>query len=215
MSRFLYENRRSSRTLTLLHVLGVLNVLHVLHVLHMLMDASLACWALFTDKNTPAERISLRDNHKCLTIAAAIVVLVVQRNHLWLPQGLFLSAGAFFIIEKHKNRLASVIFAKMDLTITPPCIHQVPTGSCLRIRFLLSFCILQFSTAESDKLNCVINVCFHSFLHFVRSFEHCLNRFKTRISPYLCSSHEKQNIDSNSSYDGKTMNMMMPSLIMN
>ena len=53
MSRFLYENRRGSRTLTLLNVLGVLgvhnvlNVLHVLHVLHMFMDASLACWALF------------------------------------------------------------------------------------------------------------------------------------------------------------------------
>ena len=62
MGRFLYENRRGSRTLTLLNVLGVLGVLHVLyvhnvlHVLHMLhvlhvlnmpMDASLACWALF------------------------------------------------------------------------------------------------------------------------------------------------------------------------
>ena len=56
MGRFLYENRRGSRTLTLLNVLGVLgvlnvlhmlHVLHVLHVLHMLMDASLACWALF------------------------------------------------------------------------------------------------------------------------------------------------------------------------
>ena len=47
MSRFLYENRRSSQTLTLLHVLGVLGVLYVLHVLDMLMDASLACWALF------------------------------------------------------------------------------------------------------------------------------------------------------------------------
>ena len=34
----------------MLGVLGVLNglcVLHVLHVLDMLMDASLACWALF------------------------------------------------------------------------------------------------------------------------------------------------------------------------
>ena len=54
MSRFLYENRRGSRTLTLLNVLGVLHVLRVLHVLHMLhvlnmpMDASLACWALFS-----------------------------------------------------------------------------------------------------------------------------------------------------------------------
>ena len=49
MSR-LYENHRGSPTLTLLNVLGVLdvlNVLYVLHVLHMLMDASLACWALF------------------------------------------------------------------------------------------------------------------------------------------------------------------------
>ena len=33
--------------LNVLGVLGVLNALHVLHVLHMLMDASLACWALF------------------------------------------------------------------------------------------------------------------------------------------------------------------------
>ena len=59
MSRFLYENHRGSPTLILLNVLGVmdvlnvlnalhvLNVLHVLHVLNMLMDASLACWALF------------------------------------------------------------------------------------------------------------------------------------------------------------------------
>ena len=50
MSSFLYENHRGSPTLTLLNVLGVLgvlNALHVLHVLHMLMDASLACWALF------------------------------------------------------------------------------------------------------------------------------------------------------------------------
>ena len=57
MSPFLYENHWSSPTLTLLNVLGVLgvlNVLNVLHVLHvlrvlnMLMDASLACWALFS-----------------------------------------------------------------------------------------------------------------------------------------------------------------------
>ena len=50
MSGFLYENHRGSPTLTLLGVLGVLdvlNVLHVLNVLNMLMDASLACWALF------------------------------------------------------------------------------------------------------------------------------------------------------------------------
>ncbi len=59
MSRFLYENHRGSPTLTLLNVLGVLGVLNaqhvlnvlyvlnVLHVLNILMDASLACWALF------------------------------------------------------------------------------------------------------------------------------------------------------------------------
>ena len=56
MSRFLYENHRGSPTLTLLNVFGVLgvlnalhvlNVLYVLHMLNMLMDASLACWALF------------------------------------------------------------------------------------------------------------------------------------------------------------------------
>ena len=33
--------------LNVLYVLYVLHVLHVLHVLNMLMDASLACWALF------------------------------------------------------------------------------------------------------------------------------------------------------------------------
>ena len=58
MSRSLYENHWGSPTLTLLNVLGVLgvlnvlcvlHVLHVLHVLNMLMDASLACWALFYD----------------------------------------------------------------------------------------------------------------------------------------------------------------------
>ena len=54
MSRFLYKNHRGSPTLTLLNVLGVLGVLNVLKVLHVLrvlnmpMDASLACWALFT-----------------------------------------------------------------------------------------------------------------------------------------------------------------------
>ena len=53
MSRSLYENHWGSPTLTLLSVLGVLGVLnvlcvlHVLHVLNMLMDASMACWALF------------------------------------------------------------------------------------------------------------------------------------------------------------------------
>ena len=56
MSRFLDENHGGSPTLTLLNVLGVLGVLnvlyvlyvlHMLHVLNMLMDASLACWALF------------------------------------------------------------------------------------------------------------------------------------------------------------------------
>ena len=56
MSRSLYENHCGSPTLTLMNVLGVLGVLnvlcvlHVLHVLHVLdriMDASLACWALF------------------------------------------------------------------------------------------------------------------------------------------------------------------------
>ena len=62
MSRSLYENHWGSPTLTLLNVLGVLgvlnvlnvlcvlHVLHVLHVLNMLMDASLACWALFSIK---------------------------------------------------------------------------------------------------------------------------------------------------------------------
>ena len=57
MSCFLYENHRGSPTLTLLNVLGVLgvlgvlymlNVLYVLNVLNMPMDASLACWALFS-----------------------------------------------------------------------------------------------------------------------------------------------------------------------
>ena len=60
MSHFLYEKHRGSPTLTLLNVLGVLGVLNALHVLHMLyvlhvlhvlnmpMDASLACWALFS-----------------------------------------------------------------------------------------------------------------------------------------------------------------------
>ena len=57
MSQSLYENHWDSPTLILINVLGVLNVLnvlyvlyvlHVLHVLNMLMDASLACWALFS-----------------------------------------------------------------------------------------------------------------------------------------------------------------------
>ena len=62
MSQSLYENHWDSPTLILINVLGVLGVLnvlnvlnvlyvlyvlHVLHVLNMLMDASLACWALF------------------------------------------------------------------------------------------------------------------------------------------------------------------------
>ena len=59
MSGFLCENYRDGPTLTLLNVLGVLGVLSVLNVLgvlsvlnvlNMLMDASLACWALFTNK---------------------------------------------------------------------------------------------------------------------------------------------------------------------
>ena len=53
MSRSLYKNHWGSPTLTLLNVLGVLCVLNVLivlnvrNVLHVLMDAWLACWALF------------------------------------------------------------------------------------------------------------------------------------------------------------------------
>ena len=63
MSSFLYENHRGSPTLTLLNLLGmlgvlnvlkVLKVLHVLHVLTMPMDASLACWALFSE-GSPAD----------------------------------------------------------------------------------------------------------------------------------------------------------------
>ena len=48
-----------------------------------------------------------------------VLMLLKLRKLLWLSQGLFLSAGVFFIIKKHKNRLASVIFAKTDLTIIP------------------------------------------------------------------------------------------------
>ena len=54
MSCFLFENHRGSPTLTLLNVLsvlGVLNVLVVLNVLNMPMDASLASWALFVEKD--------------------------------------------------------------------------------------------------------------------------------------------------------------------
>ena len=63
MGRFLFENHRGSPTLTLLTVLGVLgvlNVFHVLHVLHVLntrMDASLACWALFSVENNGSDCI--------------------------------------------------------------------------------------------------------------------------------------------------------------
>ena len=54
MSGFLYESHRGSPTLTLLNVLsvlGVLVVLVVLNVLDMPMDASLASWALFVEKD--------------------------------------------------------------------------------------------------------------------------------------------------------------------
>ena len=57
MSSFLHENHRGSPTLTLLNVLSVLgmlnvlNVLVVLNVLSMPIDASLASWALFVDKD--------------------------------------------------------------------------------------------------------------------------------------------------------------------
>ncbi len=53
MRSFLHEYHRGSLTLNVLGVLNVLyllhvlNVLNVLNVLSMLMDASLACWALF------------------------------------------------------------------------------------------------------------------------------------------------------------------------
>ena len=78
MSRSLYENHWGSPTLTLLNVLGVLNVLnvlnvldvlyvlnllHVLHVLNMLMDASLACWALFSICREPPYGISFITSH--------------------------------------------------------------------------------------------------------------------------------------------------------
>ena len=54
MSGFRHENHRGSPTLTLLNVLsvlGVLNLLVVLNVLDMPMDASLASWALFVEKD--------------------------------------------------------------------------------------------------------------------------------------------------------------------
>ena len=63
MSCFFYKNHRDSPTLTLLNVLGVLgvlnvlNVLNVLHVLNMTMDASLACWALFSKACRTALRL--------------------------------------------------------------------------------------------------------------------------------------------------------------
>ena len=75
MSRSLYENHWGSPTLTLLNVLGVLgvinvlnvpNVLHVLHVLYVLhvlnmpMDASLACWALFSRNSRLKEMLDER-----------------------------------------------------------------------------------------------------------------------------------------------------------
>ena len=50
MSSFLNENHGGSLTLTLLNVLGVLNVLNVLYVLNVLMDVSLACCTLFSEK---------------------------------------------------------------------------------------------------------------------------------------------------------------------
>ena len=84
-------------------------------------------------KNFPAERKSPWDNHKSLrsfssistscscshssnTSSAAQTFVVIPWD---VAQGLFLSAELFFIIKKHKNRLASVIFAKMVLTTTP------------------------------------------------------------------------------------------------
>ena len=80
MIRFLYENHRGSPALTVLNVLGVLNVLNVLHVLHMLnmlMDASLACWALFL---TPKMGGFLYENHRgspTLTLLNVLGVLGV------------------------------------------------------------------------------------------------------------------------------------------
>ena len=74
MSHSLYENHWGSLTLTFLNVLGVLGmlnvlcvlcvlhvlyVLRVLHVLNKLMDASLACWALFLKNRDLAGRAGL------------------------------------------------------------------------------------------------------------------------------------------------------------
>ena len=65
-----------------------------------------------------------------VTFLATVVILVVLRTLLWLSQGLFLPAGVFFIAKKHKNRLASVIFAKMDFTITPTYKGQPGNEAC-------------------------------------------------------------------------------------
>ena len=71
-------------------------------------------------ENTPAERKRKAAVAVVLAAAAAVVVvLVVLRKHLKLPRGLFLSDGVFLNIKKHKNCLASGIFAKKVLTISP------------------------------------------------------------------------------------------------
>ena len=84
MSRFLYENHRGSTTSTLLNVLGVLNALHVLnvlyvlHVLNMLMDASLACWALFI--NHPVHTTNIHTTKGDRALGA------LNRTSLRIPQ---------------------------------------------------------------------------------------------------------------------------------
>ena len=79
-------------------------------------------------KNTPAERKSPWDNHKSFrsttsitTVAAAAGTTATKAAEILvvIPGTFPLSWSVFYCKKKHKNCLASVIFAKMDLTISP------------------------------------------------------------------------------------------------
>ena len=80
-------------------------------------------------KNTPAERKSPWDNHKSLRSFSSICTSCSSSHSsntssaaqtFVAISGTFPSSwGVFLSLKKHTNRLASVIFAKTDLTIHP------------------------------------------------------------------------------------------------
>ena len=98
-------------------------------------------------KNTSAERKSHWDNHKSFHSTTSITT--VAETFVVIP-GTYPSAGVFFLIKKPKNRLASVFFVKINLTITPLYISVYLSFSIRRDRHLVRTFVHQYNHAHDQ-----------------------------------------------------------------